>query len=158
MLFLIHFCFPPIAFNRVKRFSSANQQQGIVKVVSYVCRCEVPLLTPRVFRATYLRPNPYVRDGFIELPSNGREILTSNPARVSDRISGRLLISESIHAYRIRLPRQVIPEGATQIHAMPLFVEMSSPFPVVSDIFDQGPALHSQEFTRFIQSVTQGSH
>jgi hypothetical protein len=107
--------------------------------------------SPAVFKATYLKSNTY-DGGVIELPSEVSDVLESDPR-------GRWIsISEAVHVYRIHIPRQAVPEGTTQIHAMPLFVEWGfgdRPPIVVIKMFDQGLNLGSPEFEKFSESITQ---
>lgn len=110
--------------------------------------------SPAVFQATYLSSSPY--GGFNELPNDGREVLASTIREVSGGINGRIVISEEVHTYKIRIPREAVPEGATQIHAMPLFVLLRSTMPVLIDMFEQGPNLNSPDFEEFSRSITQG--
>jgi hypothetical protein len=102
-----------------------------------------------VFEPTYLEKSNS-GDRFFEKTSTGSEVWMSGPREI--------VISEGAHLYRIKVPRQGVPEGATQIHAMPLFVSMESLMPVVIDMFGPWPSLRSPEFEVFSRSITQGDH
>jgi hypothetical protein len=112
--------------------------------------------SPSVFEATYLRPNVNAYgppQPAVEIAGDGRAVMKSFPEQVRGGINGQIAISEASHNFKIRISRQQVPEGATQIHAIPLFIQMRSNMPVVLNLFDDAPGLRSPEFRQFVDAA-----
>ncbi len=109
--------------------------------------------SPLLLESEYLRLNRYQPSSPITLNGVGNVLFGSTLINGAGHLEAMIHLTEATRRYDIRIPKEKIPEGSKEVHALPIFVDHNSQSRVLLSLFAPPVAVDSDEFRSFVADI-----